>query len=106
MRLRRRLVGSSDSATVEVVRSLARRVGVAEPVVDDGFDWSTALVAELADRGANLLLQLDGDRPCDRRVTVLLSGSLLEGEFIRREGATVGAALSEVLCAFALEWPD
>lgn len=94
---------SDDS--VELVRSLARRVGVAEPEVDSGFDWSSPLVEALAERGANLLVQVDGDRPHDRRVTVLLSGPLLEGDFLRREGATIGSTLCEVLCALALEWP-
>ena len=97
---------SERSATTELVHSLARRVDVPEPVIDDGFDWSEALVAALVARGANVLVQVDGDRPSETQVTVLISGSLLRGDFLRREGSTVGAALSEALCAFAIEWPE
>ena len=90
----------------EVLAALARRLGVdVDLEVGDGFDWSFPLVSALVDQGANLLVQVDGERDGDL-VTVLLSGSLLEGDFIRREGRSVGATLAEVLCAFALEWPD
>ena len=104
MRLRRHSVDNGDTATVEVVKSLARRLGVSEPQIDDGLDWSRELVDALAGLGVSLIVKVDGERDREQRVTVLLSGPPLDDDFVRLDGATIGSTLSEVLCAFALEW--
>ena len=60
-------------STAEALRSLARRVGVRAPEIDSGLDWSIELLEALAERGANLVVHIDGERVRDRRFTVLLS---------------------------------
>ena len=78
-------------------RSLASRLGVdPPPATDHGVDWALPVIASLQDRGVNVLLKLDGERTSDT-ATVVLSGPRLEGEFIRRDGPTLGTTLATAL---------
>jgi hypothetical protein len=78
------------------VRSLAKRLDVDPPdEIGDGVDWALPIISSLRDRGLSVLLKLDGDRPA-QPATVVVSGPVLEGEFIRGDGETLGATLSAV----------
>ncbi len=81
----------------DTLRSLASRLDIdPPPATNHGVDWALPLVAALRDRGVGVLLKLDVERTGDT-ATVVLSGPGLEGEFIRRDGPTLGATLEIAL---------
>lgn len=83
--------------TSDSLRLIANRLGVEPPTkVDDGVDWALPIIAELRVNGLNTLIKLDGERLSDP-ATVVLSGPLLEGNFVRRDGPTLGETLASAL---------